>query len=75
MKIHKQPAGVTITFSPEDYWLRENDDDPDFNGKYCLSTRIDMSYAGKPDQEGAKVIFLDEAQAQIFREAGFGEII
>lgn len=55
MEIHKQPAGVTITFSPEDYWLRENDDNPDFNGKYCLSTRIDMSYAGKPDQEGEKV--------------------
>jgi hypothetical protein len=74
MKITKQPTNITITFSPKDYWLRENKDDPDWKGEYCLTNRVDMSYAGKSDQEGVVIMYLTKEQAQAFKEAGFDEI-
>lgn len=75
MNITKQPSEVTISFSPKDYWLRRNDDNPEFQGEYLLTVRINMAYSGKPDQEGRPVLYLDEDQAKIFSEAGFGEIM
>lgn len=82
MELQKQPTTVSITFSPKDYWLRltagypaMTKDDADFYGEYCLTHRIDMSYAGKADQEGGIALFVSDKQAQIFREAGFAELI
>lgn len=82
MEIKKQPAAVTITFRPSDYWLRKTESysdftksDADFLGEYCLTHRIDMSYKGKDDQEGAVALFLDESDANTFREAGFSELL
>lgn len=74
MEIQKQPTDIVVTFSPKHYWLRQNKCDPEWHGEYCLTHRIDMSYAGKEDQEGPLAIFLREEQAQTFKEAGFDEI-
>jgi len=74
MFIKKKPTSIEITFSPKDYWLRRNTFTPNSMGAFCLTNRIDMSYKGKPDQEGVVVLYLDDEEAQIFREAGFGEI-
>ena len=75
MNIRKQPTNITITFSPKDYWIRKNNNNPDFLGDYCLTARIDMSYAGKVDQEGGVVMYLlHEREVKEFREAGFDEI-
>ena len=74
MFIKKKPTSVEIIFSPEDYWLRQNKLNPDTLGEYCLTRRINMDYSGKQDQEGMVVMYLDKEEAQIFREAGFGEI-
>lgn len=75
MKINRQPSDITISFSPKDYWLRKNEHEPDWLGEYCLTVRIDMSYKGKEDQEGCTVMYLDEKQAQQFRDSGFSEIL
>lgn len=82
MEIQRNPSKVTIIFSPDRYWLRKTEDycgltkeDAEWNGEYCLTHRIDMSYKGKDDQEGSIIMYLDEAQAQHFRDAGFSEII
>ena len=74
MFIKKKPTSIEIIFSPEDYFLRKNKLNPDALGEYCLTRRISMDYCGKPDQEGVVVLYLDDEEAQIFREAGFGEI-
>lgn len=60
MILEKQPTNVTITFSPKDYWLRENKNEPEYLGEYCLTQRIDMSYKGKDDQEGGVVMYLSK---------------
>ena len=73
MNLEKQPTAVTITFSPQDYWLKKSNDD--WCGDYMLSHRIDMSYKGKYDQEGSPCLYLSEAQAKVFREAGFSELL
>ena len=75
MKIKKQSTSVTITFHPKEYWLRRNMNNPDWCGDYCLTGRIDMSYKGKDDQEGGVVIYLTENEVQIFKDAGFSEIM
>lgn len=75
MKIRKQPTKVTITLDPNDYWLVENKNDPNFYGDYKLTHRINMSYAGKADQEGPDFMYLQENEAQVFKEAGFDELI
>lgn len=74
MEIIKKSISVVATFLPEEYWLRKNTFNPDFMGEWCLTRRIDMSYKGKLDQEGTVVMFLDNDEAQIFREAGFNQI-
>lgn len=74
MRVQINQTSIMLTLSPKDYWLRENKNDPDWHGTYCLTHRIDMSYKGKEDQEGALVMYLSEEQAQHFKEAGFDEI-
>ena len=74
MKINKKPTSITITFSPKDYWLRENKLNPDMLGEWCLTRRISMDYCGKPDQEGMVVLYLDDEEIQVFKGAGFDEI-
>lgn len=74
MQIQKQPTKITITFDPAEYWLRRNAKNPDWQGEYCLTHRIDMSYKGKDDQEGSVVMYLSDEQAKEFRQAGFSEI-
>ena len=74
MHISKKPTSVILEFFPSGYWIRENKNDPEWNGEYALTRRIDMSYKGKDDQEGPMVMFLSKEQAEIFREAGFEEI-
>lgn len=73
MKIHKNPTSVTVEFHPDNYWLRTSDDE--FKGEYMLSYRIDMSYKGKDDQEGSPALYLDKSDAQLFRDAGFSELM
>lgn len=73
MKISKLPTPVSITFAPKDYWLKKSD--VEWNGEYMLCHRIDMSYKGKDDQEGMPVLYLSEKEAELFREAGFSEIL
>jgi hypothetical protein len=74
MEIKTQPYSVTVTFSPDKYWLKASDQD--WAGTHMLVHRIDMSYKGKDDQEGAPVLYLmNEAAADVFRQAGFSEIL
>jgi hypothetical protein len=73
MKLEKQPTVVKVTFNPSNYWLRKCDDE--FLGDYMLTHRIDMSYKGKNDQEGSVCLYLSEKEAQVFRDAGFSEIL
>jgi hypothetical protein len=73
MKMFKQPTEVTVTFAPKDYWLKKCDDE--FLGDFMLVHRIDMSYKGKDDQEGSPVLYMAEKQAEMFRDAGFGELL
>lgn len=61
-------------FNQANYWLRKNSCKPEWHGSYVLTNRIDMSYKGKHDQEGGVVMFLNDSQAQLFRDAGFSEI-
>ncbi len=72
MKINKKPSDVVITFSPREYWLKKSDDES--KGDFMLVHRIDMSYAGKDDQEGAPTLYISEQEVKIFRKSGFGEI-
>lgn len=65
---------VVIFLNSKDYWLRKNTDDPEWQGEYVLTYRIDMDYAGKPDQEGGIKMYLDEREVEKFRKAGFQEI-
>ena len=73
MEIRTQPTSVSITFAPKDYWLKKSD--VDWNGTHMLVNRIDMSYAGKDDQEGMPVLYLSEKEAETFRKAGFSELL
>ena len=73
MKIQRKPTNIILELSPKDYWIRKNEDEPDFKGEWCLTHRIDMSYAGKPDQEGAVFMYLDNVEE--FIRAGFDEIL
>ena len=73
MKIQKQPSDVTITLSPKEFWLKKEGSGSDF-AEYRLVYRINMDYAGKPDQEGETFMLLDSDLAKTFREAGFEEI-
>ena len=73
MEINRLPTPVTITFHPKDYWLKESDDE--HKGTHMLCHRIDMSYADKGDQEGMPVFYFSEREAQVFREAGFSELL
>ena len=72
MKITTLKTPVSIEFHPDQYWLKKSDNE--FNGDYMLVYQIDMSYAGKPNQEGAPVLYMTEQQAEIFIKAGFDEI-
>ena len=62
---------IVIELNPADFFLKKIDPKKDkelsWCGEYCLSVRIDMDYAGKPDQEGMPVIFLTEEQAEKVR--------
>lgn len=73
MQIKKDPTCVTLTFCPASYWLRKCNDE--FHEDYMLTNRIDMSYSGKGDQEGTPVLYLTEDEAQVFKDAGFSEIV
>jgi hypothetical protein len=73
MKIYSKPTKLTIEFSPEDYWIKVSDEK--FNGEYMLVNRIDMSYKGKDDQEGPPALYLSDSGVQMFRNAGFSEIV
>lgn len=73
MHIYPKPAEVTITFSPNDYWIKESDDP--LKGDFMLVVQIDMSYKGKDNQEGCPVLYLNEREVDIFRKAGFGELV
>ena len=74
MKLIKQwNADVSAVFSPNDCWLKKSDDE--YKGEYMLCHRIDMSYCGKSDQEGSPVLYLSDEEAQVFREAGFDELL
>lgn len=74
MKIKELSGAVRAEFSPKDYWLRKNNNHPEWLGEYCLTYRIDMSYKGKDDQEGGVRMYLSEDEAEDFRLAGFDEI-
>jgi len=80
MKIEKMPTPVTISLSPEEYFLRRVDSLDQcpvgwFGSEYCLTVRIGMSYKAKPDQEGDVFMFLSDEEAQVFRDAGFTELV
>lgn len=68
-----QKNDITLVLSPDEYFVRKLD--RDFNGDYVLTTRIDMSYCGKPDQEGGYFMYLSDYEAKKFITAGFDEII
>lgn len=74
MKITRHKTPILIELSPKDYWLVKLNDD-DFRGEYKLTHRIDMSYKGKPDQEGSDFMFLSDEEADQFRKAGFDELL
>lgn len=40
-----------------------------------LCHRIDMSYKGKEDQVGEPVLYLSDDEAEVFKDAGFSEIL
>ena len=71
MNIQPKPADVTITFRPQDYFLKKSDHE--WQGEYMLVSRIDMSDKGKDDQEGSPVLYLFKEDAEVFRKAGFSE--
>jgi len=73
MKITTLKTPVSIEFHPDQYWLKKSDDV--WRGDYMLVYQIDMSYAGKSNQEGSPVLYMNKKQADIFINAGFGEII
>lgn len=75
MKLTTNPTTVTITLDPKEYWLRKTIEElQDYRGEWCLVHRIDMSYAGKEDQEGVVFMYLSESEAEVFRKAGFDEL-
>lgn len=71
MQISKRPSEVRITFSPEDYCLVvcKNIE----KGEYTLNFLIDRSEKGKMPDVGIEVMYLNEKQASIFKDAGFIE--
>ena len=73
MKITPQtkPIDVNVTFSPNDYFVIKNKNEHQEESPYALAIRLDMSYAGKPDQVGATILYLEEEEAKVFRDAGF----
>lgn len=80
MKLTKQPSDVTLTFSPKDYFLKKVYGMYDCD--YMLVKRIYMSQKGKPDQGGLPVLkgglpvlFITQAEAEVFRSAGFDELV
>jgi hypothetical protein len=73
MKLTIKPSEVTITFSPNDYFLVNCKDE--MLGDYALHYRIDRSEKGKDDDVGVEVLYLNENEAKTFRKAGFSEIM
>ena len=73
MNIKTLTSPVSIIFAPKDYFLKKSDQE--WNGEYMLVHRIDMSYAGKDDQEGTPVLYMSEKEAELFRKAGFDELL
>lgn len=53
---------IQFNFRTSDFFLTKLDPDTHNGEEYALSRRIDMSYAGKPDQCGSPAIFLSENQ-------------
>lgn len=73
MKLTKKPSEVTVTFSPDSYCLVKFKDA--MLGDYALHHLIDRSEKGKSPDLGMEVLYLSEAEAQIFKEAGFSVAI
>lgn len=71
MKIKKHPSEISITFSPSDYCLKKCKDK--MLGDYALHYLIDRSEKGKDPDIGMEVMYLSEADAKMFKDAGFGE--
>ena len=69
----RHPASVSVTFDPKDYFLTKSD--AESNGEYMLVHRINRNYKGKDDEEGMAVFYFQEKDAEMFRKAGFIEIL
>ena len=73
MKITEHPREISITFSPADYCLMKCKDE--MLGDYALHYLIDRSEKGKSPDIGMEVMYLSEANAKTFKDAGFIEMI
>lgn len=69
MKLTKKPSEVLITFKPNEYCLMRCEDK--MLGDYALHYLIDRSEKGKSPDIGVEVLYLEEKEAQVFKEAGF----
>ena len=61
IKIDEINRRAIMELTPKDYFLKKlkEENDEEFA---VLVHRIDMDYAGKPDQEGSIAIYLDEEE-------------
>ena len=72
IKIKKEPSGVIITFSPNDYCLMKCKGN--LLGDYALHYLIDRSEKGKNPDIGIERLYLDKDEAELFKKAGFVEV-
>ena len=73
MKLTKKPSEVSVIFSPDEFCLMRRKDE--MLGQYALHYLIDRSDKGKSPDIGMEVLYLDEKEAQVFKEAGFTEVL
>lgn len=71
LKVDEIDRRIVIELDPSHMWLKKSDDD--WKGEYMLCHRIDMSYKGKDDQEGAPIVYLSSSDAEKVRSL-VGEI-
>ena len=62
IKIDEINKKIQINLDPKDYFIVKPEDD--YDGNFALAHRIDMSYSGKPDQVGTKLIYLTAEEAE-----------
>ena len=76
MELNKISSKISITFSSDEFCLVNNKSNrPERETIYSLNYLFDRSDKGKDPDIGSPVLFLDEDDAKIFKEAGFLEVI